>query len=67
MVWVVYWNRAEARAALAGRGCQPVPLVQEVDQETYALQPSPGNGFLVAKGLPGLLAGARVLESPNLG
>lgn len=26
-----------------------------------------GNGFLAAKGLPGLLAKAKVLESPNLG
>lgn len=45
----------------------PFPLPQEVDQETYAQRLSPGNGFLAAKGLPGLLAEAKVLESPNLG
>lgn len=26
------------------------PLAQEVDKEVYALQPSPGNGFLAAQG-----------------
>lgn len=68
-LWSGYSTRIRQKLGLPWRekDASPSPVGQEADEEAYTMQPSPGNEFVPAEGLPGLLAGARVSESPNLG
>lgn len=65
MVWVVYWNRSEAWAALAGRGCQPVPSGSGSVPGSLCPQPSRRNRFVATKGLAGLLVGQGYQSHPT--